>query len=314
MTDFDERLLRAITGNTGVESHFEPGDRRNPDSDPDSDDGLSDGEDAATEFTPDMDATTTRAMSDAALRRALDIGGAKTGPKGVMADYKFHQRQERARRELKQQNAVSKYESKALKSGWLARQLASEETPQNQGASADDISAEELLEELENEEEDEYIKEYRLKRLLELAQNAQRPRFGTVVDLQSADDYLSAIDDEDPSVTVLIHLYQPRIEACRTANTLMDLLAQRHSHTKFCRILSHVADEGFDQVALPAMLAYVGGELKATVMRVLDEVEGWKRTGRCTVEEFENVLTEWGLLDEVSIVGEKLGGMCVGGV
>ncbi|KAI9094311.1 thioredoxin-like protein [Phlyctochytrium arcticum] len=310
MADFDERLLRAITGQNGVESHLEVGDRREPDSDVDSDRDSDDEGASKVDNQPVLNTAENRAMSDAALRQYLDIGGAKTGPKGVMADYKFHQRQEKARRDLEQQRILSSYSIKGMKSGWLARQVANDQAT-NFGTDAEEIEPEELLEKLEADEEDEYLKEYRAKRLSELASASRKQRFGQVIELTSEDDYLSAVDDEAPDTVVVVHLYQNQLEECRVVNGLLEQLAERQPFVKYCKIQSHLADAAFDQVALPALLSYCGGVLKGTVMRALDECPTWKKSGICTAQGLEEVLVAWDLLDAVASAEHRLGGLVI---
>ncbi|TPX55380.1 hypothetical protein PhCBS80983_g05364 [Powellomyces hirtus] len=320
MTDLDERILRAITGNSGGESHLEPGDRRGPDPDAESDHSLNSDEEELDDDprpqreVPPPNTAATRALSDAALRQHLEIGGAKTGPKGVIADRKFHQRQERARHEIEQRRNWDVLDKKALSSGWAARQIA-EEKSGSSGAGQLAAALETLRVQADDEEDDEnsYMAEYRAKRLAQMARIASLPQFGTVTELESSDDYLSAVDDEAPYVTVIIHLYQPNMQQCRLVNTLLDRIAARYPSVKFCRILSHVADESFDQIALPALIAYRNGDTIATALRVLDDVESYKRDGRCDHEDLEAVLHSVGLLEDVADIGDRLGGLCVSG-
>ncbi|KAI8585688.1 thioredoxin-like protein [Geranomyces variabilis] len=323
MADMDERILRAITGSSGCESHLEPGDRRNPD-DADQSDHSQDSEDSDSNSRgrhhdiPRADTAANRALSDAALRQHLSLGGAKTGPKGVIADRKFHERQERARREIKTRRDWDRADGKALSSGWVARQIAADAAAAADGD--DDGDA--------NEDEDEdidqdaaYLASYRARRLAQLARAAHGPRFGSVISLDTSDAYLQAIDDAPPAVLVIIHLYDNRIESCRLVDTLLVQLALRRPAVKFCRIEAGVADETFDRIALPALIAYRAGETVATAMRVLDEVDGWKRSGRCNVEELESALVAGGMLSEDGVddtperrgLNAAVGGLCIGG-
>ncbi|KAJ3151406.1 hypothetical protein HDU86_006106 [Geranomyces michiganensis] len=326
----DERILRAITGSSGCESHLEPGDRRNPD--PDHDSGNNSDHSRNSDEDDDSDSSlrrhnrhrdirpadtaANRALSDAALRQHLSIGGAKTGPKGVIADRKFHERQERARREIKNRKDWDRADSKALSSGWLARQVAAD------AAGALNADKEDEEEDIDEEDEDAaYLASYRAKRLAQLANTANAPRFGSVISLDSSDAYLHAIDDAPPSTLVIIHLYDHRIEPCRLVDALLTQLASRRPAVKFCRIEAGVADETFDRIALPTLIAYRAGDTVATAMRVMDEVEGWKRTGRCDVEEFESALVAGGMLgedtsDDATLGWRNLhadvGGLCLG--
>ncbi|KAJ1556835.1 hypothetical protein HK405_001671, partial [Cladochytrium tenue] len=128
---------------------------------------------------------------------------------------------------------------------------------------------------------------YRARRLLELAGLANRPRFGKCEELTSDEALLRAIDDEDTSVVVAVHLYDPRVEECRQVNVFLAGLAPLYPSVRFLRIVAKVADSDFDPLALPAILVYQGGKLLCPLLRIVDEIDGWTRTGRCSSEDFE---------------------------
>ncbi|KAI8822161.1 Phosducin-domain-containing protein [Fimicolochytrium jonesii] len=336
--DLDDRLLRAISDFAGNESNLEPGDRRHPDSDPDSadedqahnhkddnDDDYNDSDDSDSEGLPPMPPGLARENAleaeDAAIRRHMDSAGPQTGPKGVLADQKFHKQQQRARRELKAQRDYQKLSSGALASGWMQRSVAEEERrkmglPDVAKAAGRQRNDDDEDEDDEDMEEELFLKAYRAKRMAQFSKQRFQTgkQFGTVIEMESPDEYLNAIDDEAPSVTVLVHLYQPSNEGCRVVNALLSVLAARHAtNTKFCKIKSHIADETFDLVVLPAILAYKNGEIIGTAMRVLDDVDTWKQSGRCTAEDLEAVLAQQGILgsDEDAIFSANAG---LGGV
>ncbi|KAJ3020652.1 hypothetical protein HKX48_000446 [Thoreauomyces humboldtii] len=324
MTEMDERLLRAIS-QVQHESHLEPGDRIHFDSDPDSDDNHAasscadsdcgsdhddkDGREVEDEERdrrnpppPPANTAAERARSDAALRQHLEIGGAKTGPKGVIADKKFHDAQERARNDIEARRIYGDLDARALSSGWAARQVAA---AAGSGFSGGLAAAAAHEEENDNDDDEDarYLARYRAQRIAQLAAMASSrpslPSYGRVFDLPSSDAYLSAIDDPrlHPSTTVVVHLYQPSNQACRIVNGLLDVIASTSRRTvKFCRIESHIADETFDRIALPALIAYREGDTVGTVMRVLDEVDRWTRHGRCEPQDLEAVMIEQGIL------------------
>ncbi|KAJ3036654.1 hypothetical protein HDV00_002478 [Rhizophlyctis rosea] len=296
MSEQDRAILRAIERETDPER-----DRpRHDDSGDDSDASESEHQHRSTSSSTDL--TINRIVSDNETRQNLGVGGAFTGPKGVLADYRFHQHQERAREEGKRADLLTRLNQQALGSGWLARQLAAEEAAKRGEGGEEDEDA--LLDQLENED-DEYLAEYRAKRVAQMQSFAAKPRFGSVEEL-TVDTYVSTIDDTPSSTTVIVHLYEPHIEACRLVNSFLDTLAQKYATVKFARIVSKEADSGFDEIALPALLGYKGGDVFTSIMRVTLEVEGWERTGLCNLAEFESVLVEHGLLDQAERIAGTL--------
>ncbi|KAJ3189373.1 hypothetical protein HDU85_003002 [Gaertneriomyces sp. JEL0708] len=308
MTDIDEKIIQAIRGQA-ESNHLEHGDRRYADSDPDSDVDSDDG--SAAPQIPELNGPLTkdqeRMLSDSALRRHYNLGGAKTGPKGVMADYKFHQKQERARRELENEAVAHRAGMGALSSGWLQRQIAAEKAGSSE--EADEEGDEELLKVLEQSGQDEdnaFLANYRQKRLQEYAILSALPKFGNVIDLTSSDEFLSAVDDEHPLVNVVISLYQPSSPSSRSLLSMLPLLATKYPHVKFCRIVSHLADETFDHVALPAVLGYRAGDTVGVCLRVIEDARG----ASTTLEEVETKLAEDGVLD-VELLHTQLGNLSI---
>ncbi|EGF83372.1 hypothetical protein BATDEDRAFT_85877 [Batrachochytrium dendrobatidis JAM81] len=301
MNDMDEAIIRAIKQGSA------PGQ---PDSEPfrmgsdiDSDENLSEDEaNAANLNSQPVDPDMARLLEDSAIRQKLGVGGNFTGPKGVVNDYKFHKRQEQARAAARQQANEKKWSDQALSTGWMQRQILGEknatsdpqlEIDHHSLGSGTLQHSTDVLDELEDD--DEYIKEYRARRLLELKSQAMRPHFSTVYNLQQ-EDYVDVIDNEDPLVTVVIHLYKSTHDACRQVNTFLDHLATSYPTIKFAKIVSTVADESFDDVALPALLVYRAGALTHTLLRMTDEITGWERTGRVSFEDFEAYLWDMGVL------------------
>lgn len=83
---------------------------------------------------------------------------------------------------------------------------------------------------------DEFLLEYQRQRMKEMMVRAEKLRFGTVKNLSDADQFLEAIDGEDKSVTVVVHIYEDKIPGCEAMNGCLFTLAQEYPHVKFCKI------------------------------------------------------------------------------
>ncbi|KAJ3286308.1 Phosducin-like protein 2 [Rhizoclosmatium sp. JEL0117] len=228
-----------------------------------------------------------RIMSDQNVRQTLGMGGkAMTGVKGVINDAKFHEEQEKNRSLIQQRAQLEKFQKNALQSGWLERQLEAEKNWNMKDEGDEDID--DLIRDLEDEE-DAFVKEYKAKRLMEMAVVASLPKYGTLKEIE-VDEYVSCVENVDRNVVVLVHLYQPQVEACRLVNRFLEVLAAQYPLVKMVKIISTKADASFDNIALPALLIYKGGELQKTLLRITDEIQGWARTGRCDLDDFEEYL------------------------
>lgn len=91
----------------------------------------------------------------------------------------------------------------------------------------------ELLELLD----DEYLFEYQRQRMKEMLAKANKLRFGNLINLSNGNDFLQAIDNEDKSVTIIVHIYENNVAGCEAMNGSLITLAQEYPHVKFCRIL-----------------------------------------------------------------------------
>jgi hypothetical protein len=224
---------------------------------------------APTYEDPDME----RLYQDSALRQHLGIGSSFTGPKGVREDYKFHKKQEKARKQEREQLDFEKLSKKALSSGWMQREIKQEE----------------------DKNDDDFLKRYREKRLRELQQ--EQTRFGSVLEL-TRNTFVQNIDKEKQDVVIVIHLYENSNQESRIINDLFPQLAIRYPQTKFCKIRASHEDASFDQIALPAILVYQAGELQYTLLRLHDEIPDWNETGRCTLRDLEDYLIIQGVLNQ----------------
>ncbi|TPX33852.1 hypothetical protein SmJEL517_g03393 [Synchytrium microbalum] len=261
-----------------------------------------------------------RILQDQQTRQSLNEGGPQTGPKGVLADYRFHAKQEIARR-AEQARHDSSRNKQLLSSGWMQRTIAREEAEKrgdiakaegnNRSDALDDAERqreedEDAIELLERQVEDldledpAFLNQYRARRIAEISQRTPARVHGVLRELDES-TYVSAIDNEASNVTVVIHLYQSEVEACRTTNVYLTRMAQKYGMVKFCKIVSTRADENFDQVALPALLVYRGGDLTHTLIRITDEIPGWRTTGRVELEDFEDYLIRNRVVSESDI-------------
>lgn len=84
---------------------------------------------------------------------------------------------------------------------------------------------------------DEFLLEYQRQRMKEMLAKAQKLSFGKVIDLENVDKFLQAVDEEDESVTVIVHIYEENIPGCEAMNGCLISLAEEYPHVKFCKIL-----------------------------------------------------------------------------
>ncbi|VDM01150.1 unnamed protein product [Schistocephalus solidus] len=203
---------------------------------------------------------------------------AQTGPKGVIEDYNRFQ-------ELQAENRRQK-ELMVLQ---LAEKCTMTCRPYSEDAKAQEAEAElKALLEL-SEDDEEFLAAYRRKRMAELQAGLQSlPTFNRIFDL-NASTFVTEIDNEASSVTVIILIYEEGVAACHSANECLKALCRAYPHIKFCRIQASSAfmSRNFSRNGVPAVLVYKNKELIGNLISINKELDD-----SFSPEEFETFLYE----------------------
>ncbi|XP_050436845.1 phosducin-like protein [Adelges cooleyi] len=192
-----------------------------------------------------------------------------TGPKGVLNDWEQFQQEKKAQRIQKKKDVLKQIQDMAL-------------------------TCKSELDELD----DKFLAEYREKRMREMmARSREVPEFSEVHDLLTGEDYLNAIEKENPNVTVLVHIYELNVPACSTMNMCFETLCSEYKKTKFCKIIGSNAGMSlkFKMYGVPAILAYKAGQLVGSFVRITNELGDEFFAG-----DVENFLIEHGVLSDKS--------------
>ena len=102
--------------------------------------------------------------------------------------------------------------------------------------------------------------------------------------------FVEEVDNVDNSIFVVVHLYEEYISACRLANKLLEQIARSQANVKFLRMQSTQAKSNYDQIVLPALLIYKGGELVESLFRITDDIGDV-----FTLEGLEHLLGKYGI-------------------
>lgn len=206
-----------------------------------------------------------------------------TGPKGVLEDWRrFKQLEAENRAEL---------EKERIK---LAKKLTLSVRPDREAQQAKEID--ELEEELGELIDEGFLMKYQQQRMQELMSQLQKvPKFGKVVSLTSQEEFLNAIDKEDPKVTVIIHIFNNSTVACDTMDGCLNVLAADYPTTKFCRIAVDITglSRNFRVDGVPALLVYKGGQIIGNFVQLATELRN-----DFFATDVERFLIEYGMLPE----------------
>jgi len=190
-------------------------------------------------------------------------GKSKTGVKGVLEDYKMAMKLEDAQKdadEIFRNNVISRMvNGYIIKSNDLDLQQEQQQINNNDN---NDDSDDELL------NDDNFLKEFRQKRLNELKSNNNLSiqKFGTVIDVD-IDNFITEIDNVDSNVIVIVHLYDPDVHTCLRLNKILEEICETMITMKFIRMQTSL-----DKVALPIINIYKGGEIVTVIAAIAAEL------------------------------------------
>ncbi|KAL0271303.1 UNVERIFIED_CONTAM: hypothetical protein PYX00_008438 [Menopon gallinae] len=207
MTTLEDKLLGIKRENYCSSSESE--------CEPDSDEESEKGKTVEVESTPPP------------VIREPDGSSANTGPKGVIKDWQRYKQLESEQREEREREKLA-----------LIQKLSMTCRPE---AGQEDPELDELL-------EDSFILEYSKRRMQEMFQKvAELPKFGSVINLSSGEEFLDAVDKENKNVTVVVHIYEEKAPGCKVMN------------------------ESLKVSGVPALLVYKNGNLVGNYVHLTEE-------------------------------------------
>ncbi|XP_014215718.1 phosducin-like protein [Copidosoma floridanum] len=189
-----------------------------------------------------------------------DGTSSNTGPKGVIKDWQRFKQIESERRAEQERERLA-----LMKKLTLTCRSALEEEREKM-LETDPEFAEFMA--------DEFLLEHQKQRMLELMAKAEKLRFGKLITLENSEEFLKAIDEEDKSVTIIIHIYRKDVSGCRAMNASLKELAEEYPFVKFCKVLvsSINVSKHFKKEGVPALLAYKNGQVIGNFVHLTDSL------------------------------------------
>ncbi|KAK8185428.1 phosducin family protein [Phyllosticta capitalensis] len=147
------------------------------------------------------------------------------------------------------------------------------------------------LAELEDEEDEDFLEQYRKKRMAELSSISNASVFNQVYPIQKP-DYSREVTEASQKawVFVLLTAADSNVES-RVAEELWRELAREFGDIKFCKMRGNLCIEGYPDKNCPTVLIYKDGDIKRQIV-TLRELNG----PRTSVEHFKKLLLDLGAL------------------
>ncbi|CAG9462693.1 unnamed protein product [Pedinophyceae sp. YPF-701] len=107
-------------------------------------------------------------------------------------------------------------------------------------------------------DDDRFLENYRQRRIQELLEARQAPRFGECGFIRRS-DWRQEVTGAANGTWVVVHLWKEHVSTCVVLQQCIDELARKFPNTKFVRIVSTEASPGYPDTALPTLLLYKDG-------------------------------------------------------
>ncbi|XP_006613943.1 phosducin-like protein [Apis dorsata] len=187
-----------------------------------------------------------------------DGTSSNTGPKGVIKDWQRYKQLQAEKR-----NEQDKERIKLIKKLSLTCRSSLDEEKEKIMQTDPDLA--ELL-------TDEFLLEYQKQRMKEMLAKTEKLRFGRIINLETADQFLEAVDNEEKSITIVVHIYENNIPGCEAMNGSLISVADDYPYVKFCKILGSVAglSKHFKKEGVPALLVYKAGQIIGNFVHITD--------------------------------------------
>ncbi|KAL8815927.1 MAG: hypothetical protein Q9191_008403 [Dirinaria sp. TL-2023a] len=199
---------------------------------------------------------------------------ANTGPKGVIADARsFETARKRSFRQTLHAFSNGQGFGKPKKSGY---EFSPEKSP------SPDISA---------DDDDEFMREWRQKRIDELARmksgvttkrrSPSKRKYGALTAVDAV-GYLDAIEKVSADTIVVVLIYDDESTDSAKVEDALERLAQKHVTTRFVKL--HQLEAEMDEIAVPGILAYQGGECFANLVSIMNAMPAGKEMNQPNLE------------------------------
>ncbi|XP_037074671.1 viral IAP-associated factor homolog [Pollicipes pollicipes] len=121
------------------------------------------------------------------------------------------------------------------------------------------------LDELEDDEDERVLLEYRQKRIEEMRAAARAAKYGEVREI-SAEDYVTEVNRAGDGIWVVLHLYKQGIPLCTLINQHLTALAGKFPATKFLKSISTTCIPNYPDKNLPTLFVYHEGAMKGQLI------------------------------------------------
>lgn len=104
-----------------------------------------------------------------------------------------------------------------------------------------------------------------MKRMQEMQRIASKEKYGDVRQI-SKPDFVKEVTEASKECSVIVHLFQDAIPACKLMSRHLSELAQRYKAVKFLKIVADQCIPNYPDRNVPTLLVYVDGDIRANMV------------------------------------------------
>ncbi|ANZ73477.1 BA75_00716T0 [Komagataella pastoris] len=145
---------------------------------------------------------------------------------------------------------------------------------------------------LEDEEDEEFLEEYKKKRMAEIQKLNDKSLFGSVYPI-SKPEYQKEVTETSKTAFVFLHMTLQSALQSRLLSALMVTLSSKFKEIKFCEIPANRAVENYPDGNCPTILIYHNGDVVKQFI-TLTQLGG----NDTKIEDLERILVSIGAVDE----------------
>lgn len=169
------------------------------------------------------------------------------------------------------------------------------------------------LDELEDELEDDVLRNYRKQRLLEMQEKKAKNKFGTVEEINKPQFVPEVSEGSKNGHWVVCCLFEP---GARSSNIMLHCLqniAARHPDVKFVKIVGSICIENYPSRNCPTLLLYHNGEAKGHIKGTTQfggetmtaDVIEWELAHQVGAWETDQEMDPWKKFAKLHFAGKK---------
>ncbi|KAJ3065926.1 hypothetical protein HDU98_010737 [Podochytrium sp. JEL0797] len=149
----------------------------------------------------------------------------------------------------------------------------------------------ELEDEIDLDEDDAIVEQYKRQRMAEMHQQAKKEIFGSVTQI-SKPDWQTEVTDASKDVPVVVLLFQNPIPACKLVMAHLETLARVHRAVKFLKIVGDQCIPNYPDRNCPTLIIYKDEDIRANLVGI--QALGGANT---RAYDIERILVGYGVIE-----------------